>query len=221
MSKATIGMCMSTTGFGSVSSLGTQPVETPGGNWASDTSLAGQSPIDVFSPRSDAGQSATFAGAKIQADSSRRMLPKFDMNLNSLFSDDELTQKPLAPMMQATLSSPTASSQSIHAPQLRTQRSSTTSYEMSNTAQHAPLATSINAAQPEMQFDKLDFLDSLMIENPSQPLWMDGFELDLGFGTGGTAGQEVDPSGHWQSSTDESKAHNGGVDLFDGFFFGS
>lgn len=74
-----------------------------------------------------------------------------------------------------------------------------------------------------MNFDKLDFLDSFPVDDPSQPSWMNGFELDLGFGTGGTAGgQDFDTSGHWQYGSDENgNNHSGGVDLFDGFFFGN
>lgn len=78
MSKATISMVMSTTGFGAASTLATQPLKNPEGYF----NISGSAGPEEF-------QSA-------QSDQ-RRQMPKFDMNLKDLFSDEEINaSRPLA-----------------------------------------------------------------------------------------------------------------------------
>ncbi|KAI7346233.1 hypothetical protein KC336_g22834, partial [Hortaea werneckii] len=72
MSKATISMVMSTTGFGNASTLGSQPLNSPEGS-----SYFRNLCTPHHSPGSLQTQPAT-------------QMPQFDMNLKELFSDEEL-----------------------------------------------------------------------------------------------------------------------------------
>lgn len=78
MSKATISMVMSTTGFGAASTLATQPLKNPEGYF----SIWGDT----------ASGSEDFPSAQ---PSLRKQMPKFDMNLKDLFSTEELASRPL------------------------------------------------------------------------------------------------------------------------------
>ncbi|GAB7366263.1 hypothetical protein MBLNU230_g7821t1 [Neophaeotheca triangularis] len=77
MSKATISMCMSTTGFGTVSNLGTQPISTARGHGHSQQ----ESDIERPNPYSTGRQNT------------RRPAPRFDMNLRDLFTQNEAGQQ--------------------------------------------------------------------------------------------------------------------------------
>ncbi|CAK3765456.1 Positive regulator of purine utilization [Lecanosticta acicola] len=70
MSKATISMVMSTTGFGNASTLGTQPLNSPEGYFHHTRAPSQQPPQP------------------------RRPMPKFDMNLKDLFSEEEIAGRP-------------------------------------------------------------------------------------------------------------------------------
>ncbi|KAF2718271.1 hypothetical protein K431DRAFT_231129, partial [Polychaeton citri CBS 116435] len=89
MSKATISMCMSTTGFGQASSLGTQPINYPGGYFARIASL--KSPSSSTTSLSPPQQTEPTPKPPPPP---RRPVPRFDMNLKDLFSDEEIDRRP-------------------------------------------------------------------------------------------------------------------------------
>ena len=232
MSKATVTMCMNSTGFGSQSNLGTQPVATAGGYFGQRNSI----------------QRTLSQDQTPDAPRYRKPIPRFDMNLKDLFSEEEIdnrpvtrppnapaflrSQNPAAPPISLDFKTPpvptvqqsesfafssaspqssTGGSQHQSAPQSAPDVSPSFSYQISNQQPYQPFAETISQAQPDFTFDNLDFLDTFPVADPSQNLWGNSNELDLGFGTGGLAG--FDSSGAWEA--------NSGVDLFDGFFFGN
>lgn len=91
MSKATISMVMSTTGFGAASTLATQPLnKNPEGYFSIETTTSNE---DYPSGRPD----------------HRKHLPKFDMNLKDLFSDEEISaSRPLAHQSRHQVRTPPA-----------------------------------------------------------------------------------------------------------------
>jgi hypothetical protein len=215
MSKATISMVMSTTGFGNASTLSSQPLNSPSEYFR---------PQPIIPPVTAAGD-----------DVGRRKLPmpQFDMNLKDLFSDDELANRPPAyqprayghadPIASLGLDRvPSAEVHSEHsafsvmspqstsgASQYHHQaQSSAHAFQLSNQQPYNGLAETISQVQPDMTFDDLSFLDSFPVADPNNA-WAYSGDLDLGFGTGGTG---MDGNGQWDS--------NAGPDLFDGFFFG-
>ncbi|KAK3070260.1 hypothetical protein LTR53_010781 [Teratosphaeriaceae sp. CCFEE 6253] len=221
MSKATISMVMSTTGFGDASILASQPLNSPGGYFRS-LSLT-QSNVET-------------QAAQHERVLRRAALPQFDMHLRDLFSDDELANRP--PMYQPKRQSfgnarlftqaPDAHSLpalktetntfSIVSPQGSSSEPShyrapakhppSLSYQVSNQQPYQPFAETISKAQTDFSFDDLSFLDSFPVADPSNA-WAGANDLDLGFGTGGNG---FDGHGAWEAK--------GGVDLFDGFWFG-
>lgn len=78
MSKATISMVMSTTGFGATSTLATQPLKNSESyfNVWGGAETGSEEEVPSVQPRP------------------RRQLPKFDMNLKDLFSTEELAKHP-------------------------------------------------------------------------------------------------------------------------------
>lgn len=268
MAKATISMCMSTTGFGVASSLGSQALD---------------SPISYVSPgqlsHDGVAGGLTDAGAEMSRPDSggeRRQIPKFDMNLRDLFSDTELQGRPQSFFQQFGSARAQQQQQQQRQQQQQPQdpgpftgttytipatpdtsagTSASPLQQFPPTTQHQPqpdfprpyqqpstyqppsqLSQTIShPQQPDFNFDTLDFLDTF----PSDPalsmngntlgtnssagaggnaFWPSG-ELDLGFGTGGLAGWE-DGAGAGASGMEGVGAGGGGVDLFDGFFFG-
>lgn len=226
MSKATISMCMSTTGFGNASTLGTQPLN---------------SPRSYFGSLGSSTQQATSGGAAAEQYPVKRraQIPQFDMHLKDLFSDEEIANRPLThqpkipadfgrraapaapqnqPFMPAsykteqstyTIPSPRSSMNTSHfQPQ---QPPAGLPYQVSNQQPYQHLAETISQTQPNFSFDNLDFLDDFPVADPNGA-WSNNAmnDLDLGFGTGGTG---YDGNSAWEA--------NGGVDLFDGFFFGN
>ncbi|KAI7573374.1 hypothetical protein KC316_g11847 [Hortaea werneckii] len=225
MSKATISMVMSTTGFGNASTLGSQPLNSPEGS-----SYFRNLCTPHHSPGSLQTQPAT-------------QMPQFDMNLKELFSDEELanrtphfsypsitmpqdseTSSPAystmpnysspkqgnafaRPAMQATPGAPQYQQQQQ---QQQPQSPASRQYPMTNAQQYQPITETILRGQPDFAFGDLDFLDTLPASDQPALGWGNPGEFDLGFGTGGTA---YDPNGSWDPS--------GGLDLFDGFFFGN
>lgn len=77
MSKATISMVMSTTGFGAASTLATQPLRNSDGYFGIRASTGFEGGAPSFQP------------------DHRKQAPKFDMNLKDLFSTEELAGRPL------------------------------------------------------------------------------------------------------------------------------
>ncbi|WPH00233.1 Positive regulator of purine utilization [Acrodontium crateriforme] len=267
MSKATISMCMNTTGFGNASTLSSQPLNIPGG---------------YFSSRSRAQSGASIGNGSPNLPSRRMRMPKFDMNLKDLFSEEEIANRPhtqdfrgnspLPPQSPAYLmGSPRSTTEgasnqpfqnfNLHIASANSQhqdpdsslsqtseqlQNNTTSPSLSfptlghshdhtswpgfnhnhnhnthththnhNTSNHNNNHSN-NTHIAEFPYQDFDFLDPSFTtttnDDPTQSLWG---ELDLGFGTGGTAGG-FDAAGH-----DNWDLNAGGVDLFDGFFFGN
>lgn len=87
MAKATITMCMSTTGFGVASSLGSQTLEDSPVSYVSPGQLSndGMSGSHHLQQHADDMQQRPSSGGD-----RTRNIPKFDMNLKDLFSDVEL-----------------------------------------------------------------------------------------------------------------------------------
>ncbi|KAK5687419.1 hypothetical protein LTS10_001557 [Elasticomyces elasticus] len=210
MSKATISMVMSTTGFGTTSTLGSQPLNSPG-TYFQSLSLSRQS---------------TDAQSDVHI-TQQPLMPQFDMNLRDLFSDEELANRPpgrqiwgdaqvyqgnttqTVPRLNreastfSILSPQSSGDTGIYQPQYPQQ--SNTAYGTSNRQPYQAFAETVSRSQPDVSFDDLSFLDSFPVSDPSNT-WLGGNE---GFGTSGTG---FDGNGAWEA--------NGGVDLFDGFFFG-
>ncbi|KAF2767810.1 hypothetical protein EJ03DRAFT_375804 [Teratosphaeria nubilosa] len=190
MSKATITYCLSSSGFGSLSTLASQPLNSPGRYFSSQKVMMQSHP----------DQNGDFV---------------FDTNLKDLFSGEEIAQRhhqsqnarelntspiglpyklPNPPLDQPMSNLSPAYSASQHSP-CDQQAASGSSYR-----QLQPLQ-----AQTDAIFDDLGFINDL----PVGDAWTNANEFDLGFGTGGTG---YDSNSAWEA--------NGGVDLFDGFFFG-
>ena len=213
MSKATISMCISTTGFGDASTLGTQSLNSPEGYF-------GQSGM-------------TQVPTPIAQKQRQTTMPKFDMHLRDLFTDDEIASRPLVdPKLQnfgfARSSMPVQgynqhqglpllipgsqnSSNGIGPPPVAARQSTDLGYQSSpaqpNHQQYAEF-DNFQTAQPDFNVDSL--LDILPGVDMDQGLWTGADDLSLGFGTGGNG---FDVNGVWED--------HGGVDLYDGFFFGN
>lgn len=232
MSKATISMCMSTTGFGPNSTLGTQTL-SQGGYFG-------------LSSRSN-------PGAQPQQQPRRMPLPKFDMNLKDLFSEEEIANRPSAhqlkdldfalPLFRSPYAaqqqhqpssivqqpnepfrspsnhgaSPAAFSNHPNSPLSLKPRPTQQQQIQSQQSQQLQPASSSYPSTSDLPFD---FLDAFPLSDPTNAFsWMTANnnnttygELDLGFGTGGTAGTYL-----FEGEGDDG---GGDVDLFDGFFFG-
>ncbi|KAK6437851.1 hypothetical protein LTR95_005946 [Oleoguttula sp. CCFEE 5521] len=257
MAKATISMCMSTTGFGTASSLASQSLSSPGGYFSAVTSTG------ASISKSDTPVPTELQSSRQRADSERRKLPRFDMNLKDLFTDDELGRRTQAAMQTAvrqspqlvrttsmplqqqqevpiqdpssamglynTLSPRSTTSAAVHSPasytsQVLPNNAAQPTYAMSNQMPYQPFAQTISQQQPDFSFENLDFLDTFPVSDPSGTAYWGntngntngGAELDFGFGMGGTAGFDGGMASDGQNWGD-----GGGVDLFDGFFFGN
>jgi hypothetical protein len=218
MSKATISMVMTTTGFGDTSTLSSQPLN---------------SLTEYFRPQSIIPPSTTVGGDGVMR---RKMLmPQFDMNLKDLFSDDEIANRPQVYQPRGTYG--TADTMAnltldrVNSSEVRSEPAAFSgmspqstagashyshpaasnngqNFQVSNQQPYNGLVETISQVQPGMPFDDLSFLDSFPVADPNNS-WSYNGDLDLGFGTGGTG---MDGNGQWES--------NAGPDLFDGFFFG-
>lgn len=187
MAKATISMCMSTTGFGVASSLGSQALDSP---------VSYVSPGQLSNDNSyEAGAGFADAGAEIQrrptSVSERKQIPKFDMNLKDLFSDIELQGRPqsffpqVGPRLGASQqqqqrqdptpfmgqsyaipSTPDTSAGTAPSPlqyqrQLNLAAQQRQQQQQSQAAyNYQPLSQTISQQPPDLSFDTLDFLDT-------------------------------------------------------------
>ena len=215
MSKATISMVMSTTGFGNRSTLGTQPLNS------SEGYFGGHSESHRVKQESQTSHS------------SRKQLPKFDMNLKDLFSEEEIASRPLhhQPKLQGFLRH--IPKQPSISPQLPTNASPRNSDAASQSSQlqpypqgsppgtsgsfqppsqqqaYRPFTETLPGAssEPDYSLDNLDFLSDFPVSDPGANFWGNaGDGTDLGFGNGG-----FDGSGAWEASGE----------VFDTFFFGN
>ena len=224
MSKATISMCEKTTGFGNASTLGSQPLNSPRG-YFSDRGSVQLSASDTDQPKP----------------SKRKMtMPKFDMNLKDLFSDEEIANRPLThqPKLQGfgQLANQSSTSNFNALPALSTNQP-TTSYSfsnpqgspppaftspsqqtalpfsLSNQQPYAPFAETISQTQPDFSFDDMSFLDTFPVSDPNSGSWSgwSGGTSDLDLAFGTGGTGSYDSNGNWDPN---------GIDMFGGFFFG-
>ena len=222
MSKATISMVEKTTGFGNASTLGSQPLMSSGSYFSHRDS------IDSIERRASDPDPP-------RPPKRKWTMPKFDMNLKDLFSDEEIATRPIMhqPNLQnfsqaaqsgtAAFNLPSRSSDSSRPssfpftnPQPTSPSSFTSAppqqFTLSNQQPYVPFAETISQSQPDFSFDDMSFLDTFPVSDPNPGSW-GGWsggagDLDLGFGTGGTGG--YDAGGNWDQN----------VDMFGGFFFG-
>ena len=228
MSKATVQMCLSTTGFGSaIRQYEPQPSSThPRPSVSSSSTEAG----------SYQGMPDTRHSSSQMEPPRRRALPKFDMNLRDLFPEETgsppSTQPyshpsnmtafpnhpappPPMPRMKQEQQSPIQSQPPYINSQINAGLGMAPSPTMANP--NSTLSSQNQYSNPSpyyntslygsdfMQMPGMDFLDDgNMVGNG-----MSG-GLDLGFGMGGGMGAE----------TDHDWSEGNGFDLFDGFFFG-
>ena len=220
MSKATIAMVEKTTGFGNASTLGSQPLSSPVSYFGRHDSLPRRtSNTDPEHPRPP---------------KRKWTMPKFDMNLKDLFSEVEISNRPL--MHQTKLQKfgqqSTFGSASINLPTQTSDPTQSSSFPLSNSPgsftsappQHFTLTNqqpyvpqldtmSQSQSQSDFSFDDMSFLDTFTTSDATARDW-GGWsgstgDLDLGFGTGGMSSN--DSNGNFDPS---------GVDMFGGFFFG-
>jgi hypothetical protein len=263
MSKATISMVLNSTGFGNLSTLGSQPLNSPGGYFSGRTT---QQTSPGTTQMSSSGTFEKGGGLGMEG------MPQFDFNLRDLFSEEEIANRPLTTRQQLQtqgfvlpqqaqqqghqqsytvpmVTSPTVKMESggMHGGNPSLQSSGGAMSQDSPSLQQTagayqsqgqgqgqgrqqmsnqppvdePMAQPSASASQQAGFaglEDLGFLDSFPGVDPNQ-YWststnsnLGNFgDLDLGFGTGG-AGGGFDANGAWEA--------NGGVDLFDGFFFG-
>lgn len=188
MAKATISMCMSTTGFGVASSLGSQALDSPV-SYVSPGQLSNDNSYDNGGGYVDVG--AEMMPRRANSDGERRQLPKFDMNLKDLFSDVELQARPQsffpqvgqranitqqqqqlqepAPFTGQTYTIPSTPETSVGTQasplqyqQQQQQSSLRQQQQQQQTAYtYQPLSQTISQQPPpEFSFDTLDFLDT-------------------------------------------------------------
>ena len=269
MSKATIAMVEKTTGFGTASTLSSQPLNVPqSGSSSSGKDLAERKPLQRRS-------------------TNQPPLPQFDMDLRELFSEEEIASRPLAQQFALHTANRRAQARSTNADQLpsmpgapqyqsqhlshsgmstmQQQQSppalynttsgssqpphqhthsqshthatynaayppqSSTSPILSTTPQHqhqhqqyAPLTQTISQttqsqSNPDLGGFDFDFLDTFPPPDfTGQGGGGGGWEdFDMNFATGGMGAVGWGESGgQWDGGM------GGGVDMFDGFFFG-
>lgn len=208
MSKATVTMCETTTGFGKITTLGAIPVETPGSTPVSP--IAGLNP-EYFSPQSVTSQPALLTRV---LSTSKRAIPAFDMDLQNLLNDSNIVHRP-AVQRQHT-SSTMRGSASPQQQRFSQISSPQTALHMSNAQQYSLLAESINEMQPDIAFDDLNMLDSFVMGDPNQQSRINDYGLDMAFGTGGTGYDNTD----WDMGQG-MPASTGSLNLFEGFYFGN
>lgn len=186
MAKATISMCMSTTGFGVASSLGSQALDSPV-SYVSPGQLPNDNSYDAGAGYADVGAEMPRRPASV---SERRQIPKFDMNLKDLFSDIELQGRPQSFFPQAgprsglvqqqqqrqepisfigqsyaipstpDTSAGTAPSPLQYQQQLNLAAQQRLQQQPQSAYNYQPLSQTISQQPAEFSFDTLDFLDT-------------------------------------------------------------
>jgi hypothetical protein len=194
MAKATISMCMSTTGFGVASSLGSQALDSPV-SYVSPDQLSNDHSYDANAGFADAGAEISRRSTSMN---DRRQVPKFDMNLKDLFSDIELQGRPQSffpppgprpgtsqqqrqrqdpvPFMgtsYAIPSTPDTSAGTAPSP-LQYQQQMNLATQQRRPQQQPqpaynfqPLSQTISQQPPDFSFDTLDFLDTFPSTDPN------------------------------------------------------
>ncbi|KKY25020.1 putative c6 transcription factor [Phaeomoniella chlamydospora] len=257
MSKATVQMCLSTTGFGAQAD---QQRNRPSG--PSRTSFTGSlSENQSYTDVSSRSQARTQASADRQIQRSRRPPPKFDMNLRELFPEDTAQNLPLT---SSALQSFNINNPSFRFPQSRSQQSQKTDVKFPppsglssvnhslNTRDSPNMSTQANSqgqqssSLPSHPLQSYPFTHNHVYNQPtfSAPntsnagqiadfVTLGDMEFDLSNPTNDLFGTDANnledfglgmdfagfTSGAGGTGHDWSDGA-GGVDLFDGFFFG-
>lgn len=238
MSKATIQMCMSTTGFGPQALGALAPMQH-----------TRQSSMSTSTTYTDTARTPSY----LQQQQSRRPIPRFDMDLKDLFSEDETDKgsfSRISNQVNAMRPPPPPVKQNVFtadlkiSPQLRSHDFAYSRSQQNQTAAQGrqafspPIAQSpsqantfpwpyqapynglspnMNPTYPGLGFNDLDFLDSFPVQGSG------GGGEGNGNGGGGTQGGMQDVGmgfgmGFGDGTHDWSDGN--GFDLFDGFFFG-
>jgi hypothetical protein len=194
MAKATISMCMSTTGFGMASSLGSQALDSPV-SYVSPDQLSNDHSYDTSAGFADAGAEISQRPTSMNE---RKQVPKFDMNLKDLFSDIELQGRPQSffpqggprprtsqqqqqrqdpvPFMgtsYAIPSTPDTSAGTAPSPLQYQQQLNIAAQQRRQQQQpqpaynFQPLSQTISQQPPDFSFDTLDFLDTFPSTDPN------------------------------------------------------
>ena len=186
MSKATVSMVEKTTGFGDASTLGSQSLNNQSG---------------YFNDRGSNLQQSPEKPPQAKRTKRKMTMPKFDMNLKDLFSDEEIANRPLthqpklhgfggskqadpASFNPSTLSTSHQSSNSFPSSNSDVQTSPQQSYgspyqisssdlslTLSNQQPYQPFAETISQAQPDFTFDDMSFLDTFPVADPNPGTW--------------------------------------------------
>ncbi|GIZ42613.1 hypothetical protein CKM354_000587300 [Cercospora kikuchii] len=245
MSKATISMVMSTTGFGNRSTWGTQSLNNPEGYFGGGNPAVKQ---EARTPHQ-----------------SRRQLPKFDMNLRDLFSEEEIASRPLhhqpklqgflrhipkqppiSPQLptntsprasteanatqptqqlqtlpQASPPLPVSSSSASLRPPSRNQQPQQPAYQQASPFVDNSASAGANASEPDYSFDNLDFLNDFALTEPGNT----GSNGGASFWGQSHAGDGTDLGFNGGVANggfaDDSGAWEASGEVFDAFFFGS
>lgn len=251
MAKATITMCMSTTGFGVASSLGSQTLDSPV-SYVSPGQLSHDHSYDNAGGYADSGAEVIRRNPSI---TERKQVPKFDMNLKDLFSDIELQGRPQSFLPQAGSrpntsqqqqqqqqrqqdpapfvgqayaipSTPDTSAGTEPSPMQYQQQQPMQRQQLQHSYSLPPLSQTISQQPPDLSFDTLDFLDTF----PNTDSNASGNNIGAGnnnntFWPSGDLDFGFGTGGMagWEESgsIDGVGAGGTGPDLFDGFFFGS
>lgn len=238
MSKATVQMCMSTTGFGFEHDSGRQPTKSnPPPRQNSFTTAGGEATYPTPSENQYQSQQQQ---SPIKA---RRPPPKFDMNLRDLFPDDikhdSLASQSFSRQLQSQFYPQRRSQQAPPPPQRPSGRYSFPPQQQSLNnqinaglglnASHTPSGNiPLYASQQQQQVQQVQ--DNLLATSPLHATNLYGMDLlnmpGLDFLQSSGYSQDLDTTGidlglgpgmdfqhDWSDGT--------GVDIFDGFFFGN
>lgn len=246
MAKATIAMVEKSTGFGRASTLASQPLNDPNHVNSRDeqqkTAVTSTQPQELKSggalPQFDMDLKALFSEDEI---ASRPLAQQFKLHTTAKRSRQ--MQIGAAPQVSSTPAgqqgagrnvedytqttsmlhqSPTtvcAASATTQQP-LYDQQYPRTSHSttLSSQTPFQPLVQPLAGPQQDYALDAdLSFLDTFPFSDTSsgQNDWSNGWnDFDMGFATGGAGGTA------WDSGADWTGLSGGGVDMFDGFFFG-
>ena len=238
MSKATIQMCLSTTGFGSQALA----------HLAKLKPLSSESPTVYTS-----GQADSFGNGQDYSHTSQnpqRRQPRFDMNLKDLFVDDGIEASSfgsvrglriMPPPLQAQLQQPSqqraqtlqsepstySNADSLISPTLQRQYSASTSTSLSpNLPQHAqPHASQISHFQITDQTPYTSFAQNIQSTYPdfggfNDLDFLDSFPVNGANASHGDNPNALDLGFGMGFDGNHDWADGNGLDIFDGFFFG-
>ncbi|SMQ45305.1 unnamed protein product [Zymoseptoria tritici ST99CH_3D7] len=237
MSKATITMVMSTTGFGATSTLATRHLHTSDGYFGTPDRGSGDNTI-------------------VPPHQTHRQVPRFDMNLKDLFSEEEIASRPFThqPQLQAFLpgsmrppsmsphlpkpTSPTmegAAAPIQHSPHHQQRQSQQQSPHLSDrsstfepstfqTPQPHPFNQPQQPSSNDYSFDTLDFLNDFPLPDTGAAAggtWNTqgpNSDTDLGYGFGSVGGGMGMGNGGAGAGAGASSSSSGGVGAagFDG-----